>query len=307
VTAGGGELVFSVIVPTKGRAAQLERCLDALSVLDFPPEQFEVIVVNDGGGAEIDRVTGAWRGPASLRGLSTEAEGPATARNSGLEAARGKFIAFTDDDCEPESSWLRVMEEALESNPGCAVGGRMVNGALGRCAAGSQTVLEAVYAHFNRDPAGPRFFATSNLAFPADELRTVGGFDEDLRHAEDRELCDRWLWSGRHLVSEPGAIVRHMREMTLRQFWRQHFGYGKGAWAIHRLRMEREQGNFRVEPGFYGALSRQVWTSREPAGRISLAALAITSQVANALGFARESLAERLSRPRRASLQEASQ
>jgi glycosyltransferase involved in cell wall biosynthesis len=307
VSGSAGDLVFSVVVPTLGRAAPLERCLAALSAMEFPPEQFEVIVVNDGGGTQIERVTGAWQGPASLRAHSTNAEGPSTARNTGIEAARGRYIVFTDDDCEPEGNWLQVMEQALDANPGCAVGGRMVNGASGRCAAGSQTVLDAVYAHFNRDPAGPRFFATSNLAFPADGLRAIEGFDEELRHAEDRELCDRWIWSGRRFVSEPGAIVRHMREMTLPEFWRQHFGYGKGAWMIHRARVERERAHFRVEPGFYTTLSRQVWRSREPAGRLSLAGLAVTSQVANALGFARESLVARLARPERGSLQEASQ
>ena len=183
----------------------------------------------------------------------------------------------------------------------------MVNGASGRCAAGSQVVLEAAYAHFNRDPAGPRFYATSNLAFPAESLRDLGGFDETLLHAEDRELCERWVRSSRRFVDVPEAIVRHMRELTLREFWRQHFGYGRGAWAIHRTRAARDQEHFRVEPGFYAELSRRVWDSSDSAGRPTLAALAATSQAANAAGFAREAVATRFGRPQHAAMKEVSE
>jgi glycosyltransferase involved in cell wall biosynthesis len=307
VGASSDTPTFSIVIPTRGRASQLEGCLQAVARLDFPSERFEVVVVNDGGDPETDAVVGDWAGKAPLTTRATAAEGPSAARNAGIDTARGTFIAFTDDDCEPESGWLRALQQALDANPACAAGGRMVNGATGRGAAGSQVVLEAAYAHFNRDPGGPRFYATSNLAFPAEGLRELGGFDEALLHAEDRELCERWVRSGRAFVDVPEAIVRHMRELTLREFWRQHFGYGRGAWAIHRTRAERDQEHFRVEPGFYAELSRRVWDSSDGAGRPTLAALAVTSQAANAAGFAREAVATRFGRPRHAAMKEVSE
>ena len=154
-------------------------------------------------------------------------------------------------------------------------------------------MLDATHAHFNRDPGAPTFFASSNLAFPADGFRSVGGFDESFRYAEDRELCERWLRSGHRLVHAPEAIVRHMRELTARSFWWQHFGYGRGAWTLHRARAERNWGRFAIEPGFYGEIARQVHRRGNGAGRPSLAALALTSQIANAAGFAREAVAAR--------------
>src|SRR5262249_16720503 len=98
----------------------------------------------------------------------------------------------------------------------------------------------------------------------------------------------------------PGAVVRHMREMTPSDFWRQHFKYGRGAWAVQRARSERDWGQFKVEPGFYTELARQVGKSDNGAGRPSLAALAFSSQVANAAGFAREAVATKWGRERRA-------
>jgi len=298
--------VFSVVVPTLGRARRLEGCLGALARLDYPREQLEVVVADDSGGGTIDRVASGWKDRLALRLVSTAAAGPSAARNAGAEAARGRFIAFTDDDCEPVSGWLHALQGALEANPGCAVGGVLVNGGRGRCAAGSQTIFDATHAHFNRDGAPPRFFASCNLAFPADEFRALGGFEEELKHAEDRELCARWLRADRRFAHAPEAVVRHMRELTPREFWRQHFDYGRGAWYV-RKRFDRGLGRFRIEPGFYAELARQVWRQGKSAGRASTAALAVTSQVAYAAGFAREGLrARRQADPEEQSLQEVS-
>jgi glycosyltransferase involved in cell wall biosynthesis len=307
LNGGSAETVFSVVVPTLGRARQLEGCLDALARLDYPRLRFEVVVVNDGGGDAIDQAASGWEDQLNLELITTEAVGPSGARNAGARRARGRFVVFTDDDCEPEAGWLRALEPVLEVNPDSAIGGTIVNGARGRWAAASQAMLDATHAHFNRDPAEPRFFATNNLAFPADGLRAVGGFDESFRYAEDRELCERWLHSGRHFGHAPKAIVRHMRELTPRGFWRQHFGYGRGAWALHRVRSERDWGRFEIEPHFYAELGRQIRRPRNGVGPLFLGASAVISQLANAAGFAHEGLsARRRARPKAAPLEEVS-
>jgi GT2 family glycosyltransferase len=292
MSAGSDSPVFSVVVPTVGRERQLEGCLGALAGLDYPRERLEVVVVNDSGKEAIDELAARWRERLPLTVVSTGTAGPSAARNAGAATARGLFIAFTDDDCEPTDGWLRAFEPVLEENPGCAAGGTLVNGGRGRFAAGSQTVLNATHDHFNRDPSSPRFYASCNIAFPAEEFRAVGGFDEGLLHGEDRELCMRWLRSGRRLVPAPSAVVRHMRELTAREFWRQHFDYGKGAWPM-RDRYDLGMGRFRLEAGFYSELARHVWRDRNGNGLATAAALAVTSQIALAAGFAREGLVSR--------------
>jgi cellulose synthase/poly-beta-1,6-N-acetylglucosamine synthase-like glycosyltransferase len=271
----------------------LKNCLGAATRLDYPRERFEVVIVNDGGGEAVEKVASRFEEQLALTIVRTAGLGAATARNAGMHRGRGSFIAFTDDDCQPEGGWLSSLERALESNPGAAIGGTIVNGGRGAWAAGSQAVLDAAHAHWNGGPAGPRFFASCNIAFPADGLRAVGGFDESFAFAEDRELCARWLRSGRRFAHAPGAIVRHHRELTPAEFWRQHFRYGRGAWAFHRTRAQRGWGRFALEPGFYSELARQVHRRRDGAGRPSVAALGAISQLANAAGFAREALIPR--------------
>ena len=63
----------------------------------------------------------------------------------------------------------------------------------------SQAVVDALHSQFNGDGSEPRFFASSNLAVPAEDFEAIGGFDEGFRYAEDREFCERWLRSGQAL------------------------------------------------------------------------------------------------------------
>jgi len=296
----GPEPAISVVVPTKGRPRYLERCLAALGGAVSPAGGFETLVVDDSGGPEVERVAAAAPDGASVRVVRPRGTGPSAARNAGAFAAAGRHIAFTDDDTEPDRGWLAGLQRALDANPGCAAGGVTRNGARDDCAAeASQLVIAAVHAQFNRDPAAPRFFASYNVAFPAEEFRAIGGFDERFRYAEDRELCERWLASGHRFVHAPEALVLHMRRLTLRDFWRQHHGYGRGARAF---RDARERGpQRRADPaGIQRALLDAVVHSDAPGGRLALAGYLALSQAATASGFAREALASRLRRSRAA-------
>jgi GT2 family glycosyltransferase len=294
---GASDPVVSVVVPTKGRPEYLERCLAALANTDYPLEQLEVVVVNDGGGPRVARVARSVSGDLPVRLESPNRSGPSAARNAGAFSARGRFVAFTDDDCEPAAGWLAALARALEANDGAAIGGRTVNGApRNGPAAATQMVVDSVHAHFNRDSAAPRFFASYNLAFPADAFRALGGFDERFRYAEDREMCERWLGAGRRFAYAPDALVRHVRTLTLRAFLGQHYGYGRGAWAFGRGRATAGADH----RGVLRELARRAASPAGPEGqRIAAAGYVALSQIATAAGFAREAAARRLPFQRR--------
>lgn len=278
----GSAPVISVVVPTVGRPRYLERCLAALAQSEMDRERFEVVVVDDSIDPEIEEVAaGAELKPRVVRARRT---GPSGARNAGAAAAEGEFVAFTDDDCEPRPGWLPAIERAIDANPGAAVGGVTVNGVpYDPGAVASQAVVDAVHAQFNRDPAAPRFFASSNVTFPAPEFRAFGGFDEGFRYAEDREACERWLRTGHRFAFAPDAVVVHMRTLTLREFWRQHHGYGRGAYAFASSRGDAANGDRRGVVGEIASAARR--------GDASLAAHLALSQVATASGYAREAVA----------------
>ena len=274
-----------MIVPTVGRRRYLQRCLEALDALDYDARRYEVVVADDGQGTEIEKIAEKWAGRMSLTVIRTRRRGPSAARNAGAAVASGRFLAFTDDDCEPEPGWLVAMERALARDPSVAVGGRTVNGVPDSpAAAASQAVVDALHDQFNRD--SPRFFDSGNLAVAADAFHDVGGFDENFRYAEDREFCERFLRSGRRLVGEEDAVVRHMRTLTPREFARQHYGYGRGAWAFAQT---RQAGVAEDRRRVVGGVIRAAIGSRGPNTFETVAYLA-GSQLATAAGYAREAV-----------------
>src|SRR5215470_15202715 len=115
---------FSIVVPTYRRPAQLAVCLDAITRLDYPADRFEVIVVDDGSGAPPETAVAAVRGRVDVTLLAPPHRGPAAARNAGAAHAKGDVLAFTDDDCAPDASWLRALARCLGPDALCAAGGR---------------------------------------------------------------------------------------------------------------------------------------------------------------------------------------
>lgn len=279
---------ISIIVPTLNRPVRLRACLEALNRLQYPRQQFEVIVVNDGGSDDLSTVLGSLMDGLSVRVIRQQNVGPAGARNTGVEHARGEFLAFTDDDCLPEPSWLTVLAQCLEDDPSRIYGGHTVNALANNIySSASQSLIDYLYRYYNADVGQARFLTSNNIAMARDAFIAVGGFDASFPRAsgEDRDLCDRWLKRGFRMNFVHEARVLHAHELDLRSFWRQHFNYGTGAWRFRQQKRLRDGRGPKVEPlGFYvGLVSFARRHGLRPAIPISL--LLMLSQVANACGF----------------------
>ena len=289
VDVGAAELPFcSVIIPTHRRPDALTRCLAALAELDYPGDLFEVIVVDDGGGASLETTLAPFRDRLCLRLVHQPHGGPGSARNSAAAEARGQLLVLTDDDCLPEPSWLRELAKRGGGDPTCAVGGRTINALPDNSYSRvSQLVLHLVYAHYNADGERPHFFTSNNLAVPADGYSEVGGFDPELPTAEDRDLCDRWLGLGNRMAYAPDAVVRHAADLSFTSFVQKHFRYGRGAFRFQASGRSHSSRR-RAVLGFYAALPRTL--RRVPEATSKDAALLVLWQIANAAGFAWEAV-----------------
>ncbi len=285
---------ISVIIPTLNRPLALEACLDALAAQTQPGRTFEVVVVDDGSSPPLDLDASRWAHAFDLLLIRQEKMGPGGARNTGVTAARGEWLAFTDDDCLPTPIWLKTMVEALERHPSAIVGGSTFNGLpYDLYAETSQLVIELAYEHFNSGPGGAYFFASNNVAVRRDLHMALCGFDAGFRFigAEDRDWCDRWRLSGRSLVWERCAIVEHRHAQTLRQFVRLHWRYGRGAFRYQRLRRSRASGTMAEDLGFHRHWPRAALQKRHrypPTARLVIARNLCIWQIANAGGFIHE-------------------
>jgi cellulose synthase/poly-beta-1,6-N-acetylglucosamine synthase-like glycosyltransferase len=268
----------------------LTKCLQALSQLDFPRDQFEVIVVDDGSHIPLAPVIAMFADQLNLKLLRQANAGPAAARNYGAAQAAGTYLVFTDDDCAPHPQWLRSFAEQFADQSQCLLGGRTSNMLHNPYSAASQALIDILYEHFNQGGKAPTFFASNNMAMPRYLFQQVGGFSQafPLSAGEDRDFCDQWLSHGLHMVYVPAAVILHAHQLTLHKFWRQHFNYGRGAVTYHRLREARGSGSFAIETNFHFNL--RYWLI-DPVRRTKawyrwlMPALLVLSQVANLAGY----------------------
>jgi len=284
---------FSVIVPTYERPALMARCLAALGRQDLPRDGFEVVVVDDGSARPLADVL-ALPPDLAVSVIRVPNGGAGAARNAGAEMARGRYLAFTDDDCRPEPAWLRMLDARLQTVPDHMVGGRTVNGLPhNRWSSTSQVIVGMAYAFYNAEPAAPRFFASNNMVVPAEIFAALGGFRADRFRvaSEDRDFCDRWQHAGHGLTYEPRAVVEHAHDLTFAAFCGQHFRYGRGAMRYHQARAERGSGRLREHLPFYVRLPqlfRRATRELPAAERARLVPRLLVWQLCNAAGYAYE-------------------
>ena len=286
---------ITVVVPTHGRPEAVARLMRALQSQRLPGGQsFDVIVVDDGSPVPVEIAPDA-SGAVPVRIIRQAQQGPASARNAGVEASDGALVAFIDDDCEPASDWLAILSDAARRHPGCGLGGHVVNRLRDNAFSETSQLIVGFLCRYYATDSTTGFFTSNNLAFPAEALREAGGFDASYTRAaaEDRELCDRWVAGGRRLIGVRDAVVYHAHAMTAASFWRQHFEYGRGAWGYRRARAARAGAPVRVEPWrFYRDLLLCPVRAHGWRG-VGLVGLVGLAQMANALGFLVEAVRAR--------------
>lgn len=292
------KLQVSVIIPTYNRPDRLRACLLSLS-LNPRRRDWEVIVVNDGGAISAT-VVEEFMDRLPLTYERVPHGGPAQARNHGARLARGRSLAFLDDDCEVPSNWLSQVLDSLGDHGAALMGGFTENALQRNCfASASQSLVNYLYEVWNC--SDKQFFTSNNLVVPREGFWEIGGFDREfpLAAGEDRDLACRWHRSGRPLVFEPRLKVFHSHSMVLGSFVRQHFNYGRGAWIYWQRRSRLGHSSFRVEPvKFYLGMLSYPWRTGPSLGALRESCLIALTQIANAAGFFAAAMGQGSARPR---------
>ena len=279
---------FSIIIPTYNRPERLASCLNAIALLEYSGDRFEVIVIDDGSKTLLDDVVAPFKDKINITLLRQKNAGPAAARNKGAEVAQGEFLAFTDDDCQPTSDWLNQFAEGFKKNPEAMIGGKTINALDSNLfSTASQKLIDYLYDYYNPAKGKDAFFASNNIAMPTANFKALNGFDVSfpLAAAEDRDFCDRWNMKYPMLYI-PKAQVNHYHKLGLATFWKQHFGYGRGAFCFHQLRAKRMAKDLEVEPlSFYFNLLSYPFSQTTKQPKLLISSLFFLSQVANVAGF----------------------
>ena len=193
---------FTVVIPTYNRLPILAKCLQALSQQQLGPDHtYEVIVVDDGStDATVDWVTQQhW---PQVRLYQQAHQGPATARNLGIQQAQGDTIVFIDSDLVVTDCFLQAHAEALDQaqvtlgSDRCFTYGRVIN---------THNFDNPTAEPYKLTDFSAAYFATGNVAIPRHWLNAVGGFDPQFQFYgwEDLELGVRLQQLGLRTVQGP--------------------------------------------------------------------------------------------------------
>lgn len=254
----------SVVVPVLNGAQEIGRLLASLLALDWPEDRLEILVVDNGSGDGTAAVAACY--PVRVL-VETQVTSSYAARNRGLAAAGGDWVAFTDVDCVVEPGWLRRLLLPPPPVQVGAVAGEVL------ALEGATTVQRLVekYGIMKHAVTLPHkalpCFSTANVAVRHDLLRDLNGFRDDVRYFADMELSWRLqIEGGREILFRPEAVVRHRHRRTWGALFRQGVQHGRGVAFMKRT----YPAHYRIHPaeqlrrltGLAGAMGRTVTADR---------------------------------------------
>jgi GT2 family glycosyltransferase len=231
-----------VVVPTHNRRERLARLLSGLERQHRAGARFEVVVVVDGSTDGTDSMLASLRSPYPLRAIVRGQGGPASARNTAIEAARGDVLLFLDDDVVPQDGLIERHLAVHRMDPLAAAIGRMAppqGRQLPPWLDWEATLLERNYAGVLAGDAAPTWalFYTANVSVRREHALAVGGFDERFTRGEDVEFARRLAERGLRFFFLSDAAVQHEPQHTLQQWLRAKFEEGR-----HRVLLEQAIG-----------------------------------------------------------------
>ena len=246
--------LVSVVICTMSRPRQLRNALDALLALSYP--NFEIVVV-DNAPEDVATANLIREHYADLPNLRYEAEpirGLSTARNRGIDAAKGEIIAFTDDDIIVDRYWLSSLVSGFDEagTIACVTGLTLAS----ELESPAQSLFEQ-YGAFNQGYETRLFTRDTNPAstilYPytagvfgggGNSALRVDSFPDGLRFdcrlgpgslafgAEDLDIFFQTIFSGKSIRYVPVAIAWHEHRRSYQDLRWQLFTYGAGFTAF---------------------------------------------------------------------------
>lgn len=232
--------MVSVIVPIYNGEADLPDLVQCLRQQTYPPERVEYCFVDNQSNDRTWDMLQSYRLESGLLQYQplqeTAIQSSYAARNTGIRAATGKILAFTDADCRPLPNWLEHLVQPFRQVAIGIVAGEIValpgTSLLERYAARHHTLSQQ---HALNHPFRP-YGQTANLAIRRTVLQQTGLFRPYLSTGGDADLCWRVLGCGGwQLAFANQAIVQHRHRSTLTALYHQWRRYGCSNQYLHEL------------------------------------------------------------------------
>ena len=264
---------FSLIVPMRNEEHYVAETLESLIRQDYPPERFEVLVV-DGGSTDTSReiVSRIARSHPNVRLLDNPRAIAAAARNVGIRAARGRYIGVVDCHSFVQPDFLATAERIFgETRADCL--GRPVELFVPTDSYLQRVIGAARTSWLGHNAVSPRYRAARGATSPLsvgilyhrEVFARIGLFNEEFEACEDVEFNARLEQAGMSTWTDPALRVTYHPRGSLWALFKQLRRYAY--WRYRLLRAQRRAFHF---------------SQAAPAGA---AALAVAAIAAAALGL----------------------
>lgn len=247
--------MITILIATCNRPDKLVSCIQSIVANGY--SQYEILIADQSDNQRsrdiIKKITGY-----NIRYFPLETKGKSIGLNLLLPHARGKYLAFTDDDCLVDRNWLKNIVIYFDNHP-------RVDGVLGKVLpyrGGPPRFNCPSVADFDKNyPISAeniieyKFFGQgNNMSFRKTVFEKIGGFREWLGPgsvagiAEDIEYLYRAVINGLIFVSEPSILLYHNRWLSEKESQELYLKYTSGLMALasYYLFYQRDKKMMRV-------------------------------------------------------------
>ncbi|MBK7455219.1 MAG: glycosyltransferase [Anaerolineales bacterium] len=216
----------SIIIPNYNGQRYLGECIDSLFQLDFPRENYEIIVV-DNASSDTSREFILSRYPDVVLIESKENLGFASGCNLGIKNSRGEYIVLLNNDTVVDTNWLKELVAVADGDENIAIAGSKLlymhspneiqnamsyltdNGDGGDM--GSHQPDQGQYDTTREVMA----VCGASMLIKRTLMEEIGALDEDFfAYYEDMDLCYRTRLYGKKIVFAPKSVVYHVHAAT---------------------------------------------------------------------------------------------
>lgn len=235
-----GKPLASIVVITYNNADTIEECLSSLMAQSYPNK--EIIVVYDEGSKDgtkqvLERLEASYK--SFFRVVSVPHMGRSKARNIGWRSSRGGIVFFADADDVYFKDYLEKAVSKLESDPQmgcvCLTGSSLTTG-KGFLAGNMEVYSRLQQAKVEKGGFKPSWA----WVYRREALEKVGGFDESLEQAEDKDLFIRVTGAGYNAGLITGLNWLHRRPSSLRAYLKKTYRGG-----VRRILFVAKHGEWR--------------------------------------------------------------
>lgn len=238
----------SLLIAMRNESEYIERCINSILHLDYPPEKYEVFIM-DGGSTDTSRdiVNRMIAGYGNFLLVDNPGIIQSRAWNIGLKKATGEIIGIMSAHSEIAPDYVNNLVETIQRTGADMVGGPTVAFSEGWIAESIALALNSPFgvgdANFHYTTKEMETDTVFMGACNREVYSQIGGFDEELIRNQDDEFSYRLRSHGGRIICNPGIRSLYFNRTSLVGLCNQYYMYGY--WKVRVLQKHTRQMKLR--------------------------------------------------------------